>query len=232
MSRIRLIACAVAPMIFVVACGGGSNNSAEITSTALGPNALTDATTTPSTIPASTPNLPSTSSLNPAVTTQTTPNTEQTTIAAYADILACPSTAPGATVNETWYPCLVGKRFVGTDPKTGQICELRFQTNGVFGYAKEGVVISSTPPIANWTKINLGYYENSNRTLVDGSTIKTFDGEIGGYTAGPDPVDTPRVYAVVLTVLKFSKTAFNASSAKFKIPGTANGDFEVCDLNI
>jgi hypothetical protein len=77
-----------------------------------------------------------------------------------ADIEACP-TSEAIIESNNWYAaCLVGKTLKGKDPITSEACELRFKPNGVFEYAKNGAVISTTPPFSQWEFGN-GQYNNS-----------------------------------------------------------------------
>jgi hypothetical protein len=81
-------------------------------------------------------------------------------VANLANIEACPASENPITSKDWHTVCLVGKRLVGKDPITSQACELRFKANGVFEYAKNGVVIKTTPAFSTWRSTD-GTYMNS-----------------------------------------------------------------------
>jgi hypothetical protein len=155
-------------------------------------------------------------------------------VATLADIEACP--AVGSYIKDTtWYTkCLVGKRLVGKDAITGEACELRLKAGGVFEYAKNGVVLSTTKPVSEW-KLDGGlasvdgFYTNSLISSPVGSNRILKASLFGGYNP------TPSTYlgysfdiTVLVNTLSPSDLGSNEDIVTFDVPG---GKTENCKLN-
>ncbi len=121
--------------MLMTACGGGDSS--------------TNVTVLPAASVASAPSP--TSPTSPTTTTTVTPTTTPIgEVATLTDAMACPAQST-SIASTTWHAaCLVGKRLVGTDSATGQVCELRLKANGVFEYVKNGVIAGTTPPLSQW----------------------------------------------------------------------------------
>jgi hypothetical protein len=144
-----------------------------------------------------------------------------------ADIKACPN-LPDVTTNTNWYNCLVGKRLVGVDPfANNQVCQLSIKAGGVFEYSKNGAVVSTTRPVAEWVSPS-GIYRNS--TLAQPGTwfmLASISGS--GLVTGQPSV----AYNIELNI-KDAKSistdpTLNDDKFEFKLP---NGTVENCILDI
>jgi hypothetical protein len=193
----------MAAAVLVTACGGG-DSSTNVT-------VLPNTAGTPATSP-------------PTTTTTTTTSTAPLgEIATLADVAACP--ASEYTASTTWHvACLAGKRLVG-NTVTGEACELRLQANGVFEYVKNGVITSTTQPIAKWLNTS-GTYIN---LLADG--YRFFEGRLDGRVF--NPVTNMNEYHGIFVKIQDDTwfpddASFNDDTVEFTL---VDGKKETCKLN-
>jgi hypothetical protein len=116
-------------------------------------------------------------------------------VAIAADLAACPTSEANIGSNNWHTVCLVGKRLVGKDPITSEACELRFKPNGVFEYAKNGVVISTTPPFSQWQE-SYGQYLN----FLSSGGKRFFKASLDGRTPSNNSSVADIIYKIELEI--------------------------------
>jgi hypothetical protein len=141
-----------------------------------------------------------------------------------ADIEACPTSE--AIIDSTnWYTaCLVGKTLKGKDPITSEACELRLKPNGVFEYAKNGVVISTTPPISQWEVVD-GTYSNYKPV---GSDRRFFGAKLSGEKTSSAPSNLPTIFYKIDIKIQATSVSTDLAAVEFRGP---NALLENCKLN-
>ncbi len=141
-SKLRLVGLLMATAMSMTACGGGGGGDAAP--------------------PAGSPPAGSPPAGSPPPASD---------VANLADIAACPQVADGISTSDWYKNCLVGKRLVGKDAISGEACELRLKAGGVFEYVKNGVVLRTTRPVAEWTGTVNGFYANELNTTAGNFTL-------------------------------------------------------------
>jgi hypothetical protein len=197
-SKLRLAGLLMATALVATACGGGGGG---------------DAAPPAGSPPAGSPPAGSPPAASDVVT--------------LADIKACPNVADTAT-NTNWYNCLVGKRLVGVDPfANNQVCQLSIKAGGVFEYSKNGAVVSTTRPVAEWAS-PFGLYRNS--TIAQPGTwfmLASISGS--GLVTGQPSV----AYNIELNIKDAKSIStdpnLNDDKFEFKLP---NGTVDNCKLDI